>query len=87
MKNPVVLADAKVQLTAGGYHDGKLYGIDGDYESPCNIWMVDPEQDYLETLGAGCSVSYSFLDLAGAPSMDLEAKDADGNPIIVHLCI
>lgn len=84
LKNPVVLADAKVQLTGGGYHDGKLYGIDGDYESPCNIWMVDPEQDYLETLGAGCSVSYSFLDLAGAPSMDLEANDADGNPIIVQ---
>lgn len=85
LKNPVVLADAKVQLTGGGYHDGKLYGIDGDYESPCNIWMVDPEQDYLETLGAGCSVSYSFLDLAGAPSMDLEANDADGNPIIVSV--
>ena len=81
--HPTVLADAKVQLTGGGYHDGKIYGIDGDYQEACNIWMVDPAEDYRETLGAGCSASYSFLDLAGAPAMDLEGTDKDGNPVTV----
>ena len=82
--NPTVLADASVQITGGGYHDGKIYGIDGDYQETCNIWMVDPAQNYLETLGAGCSASYSFLDLAGAPAMDLEGTDNDGNPVTVQ---
>ena len=72
-----------MQLTGGGYHDGKIYGIDGDYQEACNIWMVDPAEDYRETLGAGCSASYSFLDLAGAPAMDLEGTDKDGNPVTV----
>ena len=26
-----VNADTELQLTAGGYHEGKLYGVDGDY--------------------------------------------------------
>ncbi len=82
--NPTVLTDASVQITGGGYHDGKIYGIDGNYQDSCNIWMVDPAQNYLETLGAGCSSSYSFLDLAGAPAMDLEATDKDGNPITIQ---
>ena len=83
MASPTVLADAKVQLTGGGYHDGKIYGIDGDYQNLCSIWMVDPEQNYQENLGANCSASYSFLDLTGAPAMDLEGADKDGNPVIV----
>ncbi|MFR3468936.1 MAG: S8 family serine peptidase [Oscillospiraceae bacterium] len=78
-----VLADTDVQLAAGGYHEGKIYGIDGDYSDMCNIYMVDPEDGFRSTLGAKCSVSYSFLDVAAAPAMELEGTDSDKNPITV----
>ena len=82
-RKPQILAKSDVQLTAGGYHDGRLYGIDGDYQNMCNIWMVDPTNGYQSFLGSGCSASYSFLDLTGAPAMDLDGTDADGNPIVL----
>lgn len=78
-----VNADTGVQLAAGGYHEGKIYGIDGDYTDVCNIYMVDPSDNFKTTLGAKCSTSYSFLDLAAAPPMALEGTDRDGNPIQV----
>lgn len=68
---------------AGGYHEGKLYGVDGDYTQMCNIYEIDPANGFRATLGAKCSTSYSFLDLAAAPAMEMEAKDSSGNPISV----
>ena len=82
-ESPEYLAEAEVELTAGGEHEGKIYGIDGDYQSACSIWMVDPEEDYKAYLGAGCSVSYSFLDVAAAPAMDLSGTSSAGEAIVV----
>ena len=62
-----------LRLAAGGYHEGKLYGVDGDYTQMCNIYEIDPA-DSSSYLGAKCSTSYSFLDLAAAPAMEMEAK-------------
>ena len=78
-----VQADTDVRLAAGGYHEGKLYGVDGDYTQMCNIYEIDPANGFRATLGAKCSTSYSFLDLAAAPAMEMEAKDSSGNPISV----
>ena len=78
-----VQADTDVHLAAGGYHEGKLYGVDGDYTQMCNIYEIDPADGFRATLGAKCSTSYSFLDLAAAPAMEMEAKDSSGNPISV----
>ena len=81
--NVTVLADTNVQLAAGGYHDGKIYGIDGDYTDTCNIYMIDPADGFKTYLGQECSTSYSFMDLTAAPAMDLTGKDKDGNEITV----
>ena len=76
-----VLADTDVQLAAGGYHEGKIYGIDGDYSDMCNIYMVDPEDGFRSTLGAKCSVSYSFLDVAARPPWSWRAPTATKIPL------
>ncbi|MDY4219826.1 MAG: S8 family serine peptidase [Candidatus Faecousia sp.] len=78
-----VNADTELQLTAGGYHEGKLYGVDGDYVQMCNIYEIDPANGFRSTMGAQCSAGYTFLDLTAAPPMDLEGTDSDKNPITV----
>ena len=83
-----VNGDAGTALTAAGAHEGKLYGTDNNYPftadnlyAICNIYEIDPDQDYQETILYHCYQQYVPVDLTTAPKTTVTLTDDDGNQV------
>lgn len=83
-----VNGDAGTALTAAGAHEGKLYGTDNNYPftadnlyAICNIYEIDPDQDYQETILYHCYQQYVPVDLTTAPKATVTLTDDDGNQV------
>ena len=83
-----VNGDASTTLTAAGAHEGKLYGTDNNYPftvdnlyAICNIYEIDPDQDYQETMLYNCYQQCVPVDLTTAPKTTVTLTDDDGNQV------
>ena len=65
------IASATTKLTGAGYSSGMIYGSNGDFENSCNYYKVDPANGFAETQGPIAHASYSMLDAASAPAMQV----------------
>ena len=68
-------ASASTKLTGAGYCGGFIYGTNGDYENPCHFYKVDPANGFAETMGPESAASYSMLDAASAPALQVTFGD------------
>ena len=64
-------ASATTKLTGAGYSSGMIYGSNGDYENSCNYFKVDPANGFSETKGPVAHASYSMMDAASAPAVQV----------------
>ena len=79
VSNITVEGTAKRQFTAGGAHDGKLYGIPTDYETTSPFYVIDPSQGFAEESGAACYYTYAPLDMTTAPADTTTVTKSDGS--------
>ena len=80
------LSDAPNPITSGGWHDGKIYGTDGDYTSGGYIYEIDPANGYAGTRGAKYSGSYVYVDGASAPLLVTDGVSSGYNKPLYETC-
>ena len=71
------------RLTGAGMHDGKLYGTNSDFVNSGNFIWVDPDRNFREFSGYGCSAAYAVRDLTTAPTLDVPYQDENGEPGVI----
>ncbi len=70
-------ASATTKLTGAGYSSGMIYGTNGDFENPCNFYKVDPANGFAEIQGPDSAASYSMLDAASAPALQVSFQGTE----------
>jgi hypothetical protein len=65
------LANSSVALLGGGYGDGNIYGVAGDFTNGGYIYKVDPSKNYTATAGSQCSTLWIILDGTTLPTTTL----------------
>lgn len=80
-----VNGDAATAFSGSGAHEGKLYGTyDADVtnlETVCNIYEIDPDNNYEESVINSCLDYYIPVDLTPAPNTTVTLTDNDGNQV------
>lgn len=79
-----VNAQAETVLTGAGVHNGKIYGTNSNFTSLCNIYQVDPDNSFAESMGSICIGDHAFHDVTTAPAETVTLTDYDGEEVTLE---
>ena len=80
-----VNGDAVSTFPGAGAHEGKLYGAyDADsigWETMCNVYEIDPDKNYEESVIGRCPGFYIPIDVTPAPKTTVTLTDDNGEQV------